>query len=227
MGPFQLGIFCDSILASVCEFPVTAKDPLGLVLCMHTKRQFLSQKGESWPGLKWILSRAEHGLKVQWLVSSNGVAVFGGGFIPGMNEETLNNVVIDSFVLLLWFTVSDKCLHLLVFPELAKWKYPWGGDPETIRLCCSHLAAALIIAEGNRGRAEVDQWWSIIPLAENWLWMWTGCQAIPAEKMCLPVARSYSLLLRNKSSENISLWNCFAMRFFSCSCLSPILSGYN
>lgn len=204
-----------------------AQDPLCLVLCMHLERQFLSQKGESWPGLKWILSRAEPELKVQRLVSSNGVTVFGGGFIPGMSEETLNNAVIDWFGLLLWFIVSDKHFYLLVFPELAKWKYPWGGDPETIRLCCSRLAAALIIAEGNRGRAEEDQWWSISPLAENWLWTGTGCQAVPAEKMCLPVACSYSLLLGNKSSENISLWNCFAMWFFSCSCLSPILSGYN
>lgn len=68
---------------------------------------------------------AERELKVQQLVSNKCVCVagFGGGFIPGMSEEALNNIAIDSSGLLLWFTVSDK--HLKVFfLGWQQWKYP-------------------------------------------------------------------------------------------------------
>lgn len=217
MGPFQLGIFWFGF-----SLWISSHGSRPAVLgTLHAPRKAISVPE------KWELAWAEHELKVQCLVSSNGVAVFGGGFIPGTSKETLNNAVIDWLGFLLWFIVSGKHLHLWVFPDLAKWKYPSGGDPETIRLCCSHLAAALNVAEGKRGRAEEDQWWSIISHAEKWLWAGTGCQAAPAGRKCLPVACTYSLLLRNRSSENISLWNCFAVRFFSCSCLSPISSGYS
>ena len=50
------------------------------------------------------------------------MAAFGGGFIPGMSEGALNNVVVDSSGLLLWFTVSDK--HLRLSPGLAGREVP-------------------------------------------------------------------------------------------------------
>lgn len=51
------------------------------------------------------------------------MAAFGGGFIPGMSEAALNNVVIDSSGSLLWFTVSDKHLRLFLLGWQG-WKYP-------------------------------------------------------------------------------------------------------
>lgn len=40
------------------------------------------------------------------------MAAFGQGFIPGMSERTLSNVVIDTSALPLFFTASDKQLKL-------------------------------------------------------------------------------------------------------------------
>lgn len=41
-----------------------------------------------------------------------------------MSEEALNNIVIDSSGLLLWFTVSDKHFELFFFLGWQQWKYP-------------------------------------------------------------------------------------------------------
>lgn len=65
------------------------------------------------------------------------MTAFGEGFIPGMSEEALNKVVIDSSGLLLWFTVSDK--HFRLF----SWAGKDGNTLEEVTLkpvnCIVHV----------------------------------------------------------------------------------------
>lgn len=50
------------------------------------------------------------------------MAAFGQGFVPGMNEEILSNLVIDTSGLPLFFTVSDE--HFKLF----SWAGKDGGN---------------------------------------------------------------------------------------------------